>query len=86
MIPVFEDALLGDVDSEYVVASQIAFNLKSEFDAIENYDKLITFFQEKNDTESIDKIREIISDEYNHAEVLREIIKKYDNNIPTNET
>lgn len=83
MIPVLEDALVLDLDSDYTVASQIAFNLKGEFDAIENYDKLIPFFIKHGDTDSVDKIREIISDENNHAEVLKEIIKKYDGNIPT---
>ena len=81
-----DTAVVLDNDNKFTTASQIALNLKSEWDAIEGYDKLIPFFEMHNDQESIDHIREIISDELNHAEVLREILKKYDGNIPTNES
>ena len=79
-----DEAIILDKDNKHITASQIALNLKSEWDAIEGYQKLIPFFEEYDDQESIDHIREIISDELNHAEILREIIKKYDGNIPTN--
>lgn len=79
-----DEALILDKDNKHITASQIALNLKGEWDAIEGYQKLIPFFEEADDQESIDHIREIISDELNHAEILREIMKKYDGNIPTN--
>lgn len=81
-----DTAIVLDNKNKHTTASQIALNLESEWDAIEGYQKLIPFFEMHEDQDSIDKIREIISDELNHAEVLREIIKKYDGNIPTNKT
>lgn len=80
------EGLILDKNNKHVTASQIALNLKGEWDAIEGYQKLIPFFEQYEDQDSIDKIREIISDELNHAEVLRKIMKKYDGNIPTNKS
>lgn len=74
-----------DIDDDQTIASQIALNNKAEWDAIEGYQKLIPFLKKKGDTEAVDQIREIISDELNHAEVLREMMRKYDGNIETNE-
>lgn len=79
-----DDALIYNEADDYTIASQIAMNNKAEWDAIEGYQKLIPFLEAKSDTESVDHIREIISDELNHAEILREIIRKYDKDIPTN--
>ena len=79
-----DDALIYKEDDNYTIASQIAMNNKAEWDAIEGYQKLIPFLEAKNDKESVDHIREIISDELNHAEILREIMRKYDKDIPTN--
>ena len=81
-----QDAIVLDAENKHTTASQIALNLKSEWDAIEGYQKLIPFFEMHNDSDSIDKVREIISDELNHAEVLREIMRKYDGDIPTNKS
>lgn len=81
-----DTAIVLDNDNKFTTASQIALNLKGEWDAIEGYDKLIPFFEMHGDQESIDHIREIISDELNHAEILRGILSKYDGNIPTNES
>lgn len=81
-----DTALVIDEKNKHTTASQIALNLKSEWDAIEGYQKLIPFFEMHEDQDSIDKIREIISDELNHAEVLREIMRKYDGDIPTNKS
>ena len=78
------DAIILDTENKYTTASQIALNLEGEWDAIEGYQKLIPFFELHRDNDSIEKIREIISDELNHAEVLREIMSKYDGDIPTN--
>ena len=81
-----DTAIVLDNDNKFTTASQIALNLQGEWDAIEGYDKLIPFFEKHGDQESIDHIREIISDELNHAEILRGILSKYDGNIPTNES
>lgn len=78
------DAIVIDNENKHITASQIALNLEGEWDAIEGYQKLIPFFEMHNDSDSIDKINEIISDELNHAEVLREIMRKYDGNVETN--
>ena len=81
-----DTAIVLDNENKFTTASQIALNLKGEWDAIEGYQKLIPFFEIHGDQESIDHIREIISDELNHAEILRGIISKYDGDIPTNES
>ena len=81
-----ENAIVLDPENKHITASQIALNLQGEWDAIDGYQKLIPFFELHDDTDSIDKIREIISDELNHAEVLRDIMRKYDGNIPTNKS
>lgn len=80
-----DTAIVLDNDNKFTTASQIALNLQGEWDAIEGYDKLIPFFEMHGDQESIDHIREIISDELNHAEILRGILSKYDGNIETAE-
>lgn len=79
-----KNAIVLDNEDKHTTASQIALNLQGEWDAIEGYQKLIPFFELHDDKDSVDKIREIISDELNHAEVLREIMRKYDGDIPTN--
>ena len=81
-----DTAIVLDNDNKFTTASQIALNLQGEWDAIEGYDKLIPFFELHGDQESIDHIQEIISDELNHAEILRGILSKYDGDIPTNES
>lgn len=80
-----DTAIVLDNNNKFTTASQIALNLKGEWDAIEGYNKLIPFFEMHVDQESIDHIREIISDELNHAEILREIMRKYDGDIETAE-
>ena len=80
-----DTAIVLDNENKFTTASQIALNLKGEWDAIEGYNKLIPFFEMHDDQESIDHIREIISDELNHAEILREIMRKYDVDIETAE-
>ena len=75
--------LVLDENNDHTIASQIALNVEAEWDAIEGYQKLIPFLELRNDQESIDHIREIISDELNHAELLQKMIRKYDGNIET---
>ena len=81
-----EQAIVLNNENPHTTASQIALNLKGEWDAIEGYQKLIPFFEMHDDQEAIGHIREIISDELNHAEILRDLMRKYDGDIPTNES
>lgn len=78
-----KDAIILDKNSKAIVASQVALNIQGEWDAIDGYMKLIPWLEKYGDQESIDHIREIISDEKNHAELLRGIILKYDGKILT---
>ena len=77
------EGIIRDTEDKFTIASQIAVNIKAEWDAIDGYDKLIPFFEAQGDQEAIDQVKEIISDELNHAQVLREIIKRYDEGIET---
>jgi len=79
------EAMVLESNSDQLVASQIALNIKGEWDAIEGYQKLIPWLEEQGDKESVGQIIEIISDELNHAEVLRAMMKKYDGGIETAE-
>lgn len=79
------DALVLDDKSKMAVASQISLNIKDEFGAIEGYNKLIDFLAMYDDQEGVDQVREIISDEKNHSEVLSKLLMKYDDNIPVAE-
>lgn len=79
------EGIIKDTENKFTIASQIAVNIKAEWDAIDGYDKLIPFFEAQGDQEAIDQVKEIISDELNHAEVLREIMKRYDEGIETAE-
>lgn len=79
------DGIILNEDNNFTIASQIALNIEAEWDAIEGYQKLIPFFEKANDQEAVDQVKEIISDELNHAEVLREIMKRYDGGIETAE-
>lgn len=79
------EGIIFDEEDDQTIASQIAVNVKAEWDAIDGYQKLIPFFEDKGDQAAVDQVREIISDELNHAEVLREIMRRYDGNIETAE-
>lgn len=79
------EGIIKDTEDKFTVASQIAVNIKGEWDAIDGYDKLIPFLEAQGDAEAVDQVKEIISDELNHAEVLREIMKRYDEGIETAE-
>lgn len=67
---------------KYMVASQVADNIQSEWEAISQYYLLIQWLKEFGDEESIGHVEEIISDEKNHAMLLRKIVRKYDGDIP----
>lgn len=79
------NSLILDIKDDMTVASQVALNLEGEWNAIRGYNLLIEFLESKHDQESIDKVKEIVSDEKNHTEILRGIILKYDGEIPTAE-
>lgn len=66
----------------YMVASQVAQNIMSEWEAIEQYYLLIQWLEKFNDIKGIEAVEEIISDEKNHAMLLRELVQRYDGNIP----
>ena len=78
------DGEILDINDNQTIAAQIALNNEAEWDAIEGYQKLIPFLKRKGDLESVAQIEEIISDELNHSEVLRAMMKKYDGGIETN--
>ena len=70
-------------DETKSISKLIAENNRDEQTAIANYENLILRLNEVGaDTEDIDHIREIISDEKNHSEVLNEILLKYDEITP----
>lgn len=77
------EGIILDENDNQTIASQIALNNKAEWDAIEGYQKLIPFLEAKGDRESVEQIKEIISDELNHSHLLREMMRKYDGNIET---
>lgn len=76
------NAIVLDDDDKLAVASQISLNIEGEWDAVRGYDLLLQFLEKYNDEESIEHVREIISDEKNHAMLLRDILLKYDGDIP----
>ena len=65
-----------------MVASQVAQNIMSEWEAIEQYYLLIQWLEKFNDIKGIETVEEIISDEKNHAMLLRELVQRYDGDIP----
>lgn len=79
------NAIVLNNDDKLAVASQVSLNIEGEWDAIRGYDLLLQFLEKYNDQESIDHVREIISDEKNHAMLLRDILLKYDGDIPVAE-
>ena len=62
-----------------VIASKIEFNIKKEADANEYYFELLNLVAD----EDKDKIKEIISDELNHAIILGKLQEKYSGIIPS---
>jgi rubrerythrin len=55
-----------------------AKNIADEAQAIEGYYPLLEELEEVKDDEAIDMIKEIISDEKNHLNLLQAIMLKYD--------
>lgn len=75
----YEDGVKYNKDT---IAAQISINNEGESNAITGYYKLIPFFESVGDQDAIDQIREIISDEKNHQEILIKLQMKYDGHIP----
>lgn len=71
-----KEELILSLDDTDIICSEISKNLASEADAIEGYFKLLPYLQE--DKEAVAHIKEIISDEKNHIELLNAIMLKYD--------
>lgn len=61
-----------------VIASKIEFNIKKEAEANEYYFELLNLIAD----EDKDTIKEIISDELNHAIILGKLQEKYSGIIP----
>lgn len=61
-----------------VIASKIEFNIKKEADANEYYFELLNLIAD----EDKNTIKEIISDELNHAIILGKLQEKYSGIIP----
>lgn len=59
------------------IASEISKNCSAELTAIEGYQKLLAIIGD-DDSDAVDTINEIISDEKNHIERLNKLMKKYD--------
>lgn len=66
--------------ANYPVAKIIAALIEDEWEAIEGYVGILE--NGGLDESDIAQIEEIISDEKQHAQVLAEIVRKYDGNIP----
>ncbi|MDR2063623.1 MAG: hypothetical protein LBQ02_02415 [Candidatus Nomurabacteria bacterium] len=65
-------------EENYKIAALLAKNNADEEEAIQGYYELLEVMIDKNDK---DIIREIVSDEKNHAHLLTEMMLKYDANI-----
>ncbi|MCL2001992.1 hypothetical protein FWG76_01120 [Candidatus Saccharibacteria bacterium] len=66
-------------NENFNLAAMIAKNAADEEEAIQGYYELMPLIMDKADQ---DVIKEIISDEKNHAMLLRKMMAKYDSNIP----
>lgn len=62
-----------------VIASKLEFNIKKEADANEYYFELLNLIAD----EDKNTIKEIISDELNHAIILGKLQEKYSGIVPT---
>lgn len=71
------------MSTNYPLAKIVAALIEDEWEAIEGY--VAALDAGGLDKADIEQIEEIISDEKQHAQVLAEIAKKYDGNIPVAE-
>lgn len=79
----FTNAIMANLETvdNYSIAAEIYKNIEDENKAIEKYMSLLSILPDE------DKhiVEEIVSDEKNHREVLKELAYKYDGSIPTSE-
>ncbi|MDR3125453.1 MAG: hypothetical protein LBU20_00025 [Candidatus Nomurabacteria bacterium] len=71
------------MSKSYPTAKIIAALIEDEWEAIEGYIGILE--AGGLDAADVAQVEEIISDEKQHAQVLAEIAKKYDGNIPVAE-
>lgn len=81
MIKIIKESM-DDFEVRRKIASLITKNNKGELDAIEGYQELLSTVGD-DDSELVDIINEIISDEKNHVERLSYLMTKYDDVIPS---
>lgn len=63
------------------IAELVAKNMKAEAEAIEEYIPLIAELEAAGDTEGAAIVKEIVSDEKNHQNLLQVILMKHDGSI-----
>jgi rubrerythrin len=68
-------------EPRFWIAEQLADNKKKEAEAIEGYMKLLRNLDADRDAKLISAIKEIVSDEKNHDEILDCALKCYDGGI-----
>lgn len=66
------------------LAALLELNIEAEADARKGYYQLIEALKENGGDDNVPIIEEIISDELNHAEKLKEMLKQYSNIEPAN--
>lgn len=64
------------------IAVLITDNMESESNALTRYIPLLNALVESGDKDAADAVREIMSDEKNHQNVLQVLLIKYDGAIP----
>jgi rubrerythrin len=68
-----------DDNTNYKISAAIAANNADEQQAIQGYYQLLELITDPTDQATI---KEIISDEKNHSDLLTKLVLKYDSNIP----
>jgi rubrerythrin len=70
------------VEGKFDLAGIIARNNQDEWAAIEGYYEMLEILTEMGEDQAdIDQIKEIISDEKNHSDMLTKMALKYDSGI-----
>lgn len=64
-----------------IVADLVTRNLKDEAEAINGYLPLLEELEQAGDMQGAELVREIISDEKNHLNILQVILMKHDTGI-----
>ena len=80
-----QDSLYFDSTVKYDnddIAAQISINYEGESNAITGYYKLLPFLKSVGDLEGVAQVVEIIEDEKNHQQILKDLSMKYDGGIP----